>query len=102
MLKLLPQCVAAAKGRISHLSHSLAHIKRVEISPVKGVHPIPPVLLIVARILCEKGTGSGSQLCTPHLHPSPCLWLPRSVACSLLRSALSACCGLSPSQHTTL
>ena len=95
MLKLLPQCVAAAKGRISHLSGSLAHIKRVEVSPVKGVHPIPPVLLIVARILCGEGTGIRQLvvhfLPTRLLRPlRPGLLLPCSVACSLVRSALSA------------
>ena len=39
----------------------------MEVSPVKGVHPIPPVLLIVARILCEKGTG----IRQPAVHSSP-------------------------------
>ena len=74
-------CICATQGHIPHLSHSFAHIERVEVSPVKGVHPIPPVLLIMARILCGKGTGSGSQMCTPYLHP------PQARCCLALLSA---------------
>ena len=48
------RCSVPKKGT-SHLCFTLHHIKRVQISPVKGVHPISPVLLIRLRVLCGKG-----------------------------------------------